>query len=125
MLIKGHPWWEARQSWHVDHPLWRRPLLFFGGDGKKAERHGACFKKDKDPGAWWHGDLIEMTVNVGDAGGVVAHGRSGAAALKQARQRGRWLAEEGPVVKDSLIIGDQHKAGRQAGDAHIDLFVSF
>jgi len=107
-------------------PFVAAPVCFFGDDDKKTKYRGAYFKEE-DPGAWYHGDLIEITGSVGDAGGMVIHGRSDTTLKPGGVRIGTAevyrFAEEVPVVEDSLVIGDQYKTGRRAGDVRIVLFV--
>lgn len=107
-------------------PFVAAPVCFFGDDEKKTKYRGAYFK-DEDPGAWYHGDLVEITGSVGDAGGMVIHGRSDTTLKPGGVRIGTAevyrFAEEVPVVEDSLVIGDQYKTGRRAGDVRIVLFV--
>lgn len=107
-------------------PFVAAPVCFFGDDDEKTKYRGAYFK-DEDPGAWYHGDLIEITGSVGEAGGMVIHGRSDTTLKPGGVRIGTAevyrFAEEVPVVEDSLVIGDQYKTGRRAGDVRIVLFV--
>ena len=74
-----------------------------------------------------HGDLVEVTGSVGSAGGVVVHGRSDTTLKPGGVRIGTAevyrFAEEHPDVEDSLVIGDQLKTGKRAGDVRIVLFV--
>jgi acetoacetyl-CoA synthetase len=71
--------------------------------------------------------LIEITGSVGEAGGMVIHGRSDTTLKPGGVRIGTAevyrFAEEVPVVEDSLVIGEQYKTGRRAGDVRIVLFV--
>ena len=107
-------------------PFVAAPVCFFGDDDKKTKYRGAYFKEE-DPGAWYHGDLIEITGSVSDAGGMVIHGRSDTTLKPGGVRIGTAevyrFAEEVPAVEDSLVIGDQMKSGKRAGDVRIVLFV--
>ena len=107
-------------------PFVAAPVCFFGDDDQKTKYRGAYFK-DKDPGAWYHGDLIEVTGSVGKAGGMVIHGRSDTTLKPGGVRIGTAevyrFAEEVPIVEDSLVIGDQYKSGKRKGDVRIVLFV--
>jgi acetoacetyl-CoA synthetase len=107
-------------------PFVAAPVCFFGDDDQKSKYRGAYFK-DEDPGAWYHGDLVEVTGSVGRAGGLVIHGRSDTTLKPGGVRIGTAevyrFAEEVPIVVDSLVIGDQIKSGKKAGDVRIVLFV--
>ena len=96
-----------------------------GDDDNKSRYRGAYF--DGAPGVWYHGDLVEVTGSVGSAGGVVVHGRSDTTLKPGGVRIGTAevyrFAEEHPDVEDSLVIGDQLKTGKRAGDVRIVLFV--
>ena len=102
-------------------PFVAAPVCFFGDDEQKSKYRGAYFKEE-DPGAWYHGDLVEVTGSVGQAGGLVIHGRSDTTLKPGGVRIGTAevyrFAEEVPVV-----IGDQIKTGKRAGDVRIVLFV--
>ena len=108
-------------------PFVAAPVCFFGDDDKKSKYRGAYFK-DEDPGAWYHGDLVEVTGSVGRAGGLVIHGRSDTTLKPGGVRIGTAevyrFAEEVPIVQDSLVIGDQITSGKRAGDVRIVLFVN-
>lgn len=76
---------------------------------------------------WFHGDLVEVTGSVGEAGGLVIHGRSDTTLKPGGIRIGTAevyrFAEEVEEVQDSLVIGDQIKSGKRAGDVRIVLFV--
>jgi acetoacetyl-CoA synthetase len=107
-------------------PFIAAPVCFFGDDEKKTKYRGAYFKEE-DPGAWYHGDLVEVTGSVGKAGGMVIHGRSDTTLKPGGVRIGTAevyrFAEEVPIVEDSLVIGDQYKTGKRKGDVRIVLFV--
>lgn len=107
-------------------PFVAAPVCFFGDDDEKTKYRGAYFK-DEDPGVWYHGDLVEVTGSVGQAGGLVIHGRSDTTLKPGGVRIGTAevyrFAEEVPIVVDSLVIGDQIKSGKKAGDVRIVLFV--
>ena len=75
----------------------------------------------------YHGDLVEVTGSVGNAGGIVVYGRSDTTLKPGGVRIGTAevyrFAEEVPAVEDSLVIGDQIKVGKRAGDVRIVLFV--
>ena len=106
-------------------PMVPAPVCFYGDDDKKTRYRGAYF--DGAPGVWYHGDLVEVTGSVGSAGGVVVHGRSDTTLKPGGVRIGTAevyrFAEEHPLVEDSLVIGDQLKTGKRAGDVRIVLFV--
>uniref|UniRef100_A0A7S1UQ32 AMP-dependent synthetase/ligase domain-containing protein n=1 Tax=Grammatophora oceanica TaxID=210454 RepID=A0A7S1UQ32_9STRA len=114
-------------------PFVAAPVCFFGDDDKKSKYRGAYFRDDEEeaegaaPGTWFHGDLVEVTGSVGSAGGLVIHGRSDTTLKPGGVRIGTAevyrFAEEVPVVEDSLVIGDQYKSGKRAGDVRIVLFV--
>ena len=68
-----------------------------------------------------------MTGSVGNAGGIVVYGRSDTTLKPGGVRIGTAevyrFAEEVPAVEDSLVIGDQIKVGKRAGDVRIVLFV--
>jgi acetoacetyl-CoA synthetase len=107
-------------------PFVAAPVGFFGDDEKKSKYRGAYFR-DNDPGTWYHGDLVEVTGSVGDAGGLIIHGRSDTTLKPGGIRIGTAevyrFAEEVERVQDSLVIGDQIKSGKRAGDVRIVLFV--
>ena len=88
-------------------------------------RRRAC--ADTAAGTWYHGDLVETTGSAGACGGVVIHGRSDTTLKPGGVRIGTAevyrFAEEHPAVDDSLVIGDQLKTGKRAGDVRIVLFV--
>ena len=106
-------------------PMVPAPVCFYGDDDEKTRYRGAYF--DGAPGVWYHGDLVEVTGSVGSAGGVVVHGRSDTTLKPGGVRIGTAevyrFAEEHPDVEDSLVIGDQLKTGKRAGDVRIVLFV--
>lgn len=106
-------------------PFVAAPVKFFGDDEAKTKYRDAYF--DDDDGVWYHGDLVETTGSVGAAGGVVIHGRSDTTLKPGGVRIGTAevyrFAEEHPAVDDSLVIGDQLKTGKRAGDVRIVLFV--
>merc|ERR1711965_200544 len=79
------------------------------------------------PGVWYHGDFVELTGSVGESGGVVIHGRSDTTLKPGGVRIGTAevyrFAETVAAVEDSLVIGDQIKVGKRAGDVRIVLFV--
>ena len=107
-------------------PFVAAPVCFFGDDEQKSKYRGAYFK-DEDPGAWYHGDLVEVTGSVGKSGGLIIHGRSDTTLKPGGIRIGTAevyrFAEEPEIVEDSLVIGDQIKSGKRAGDVRIVLFV--
>ena len=70
---------------------------------------------------------MEVTGSVGNAGGIVVYGRSDTTLKPGGVRIGTAevyrFAEEVPAVEDSLVIGDQIKVGKRAGDVRIVLFV--
>ena len=64
---------------------------------------------------------------MGNAGGIVVYGRSDTTLKPGGVRIGTAevyrFAEEVPAVEDSLVIGDQIKVGKRAGDVRIVLFV--
>ena len=76
---------------------------------------------------WYHGDLVEVTGSQGECGGVVIHGRSDTTLKPGGVRIGTAevyrFAETVAAVEDSLVIGDQIKVGKRAGDVRIVLFV--
>jgi acetoacetyl-CoA synthetase len=107
-------------------PFVAAPVCFYGDDENKSKYRGAYFK-DEQPGLWFHGDLVEVTGSVGASGGLVIHGRSDTTLKPGGVRIGTAevyrFAEEVPIVEDSLVIGDQIKKGKKAGDVRIVLFV--
>jgi acetoacetyl-CoA synthetase len=107
-------------------PFAAAPVCFHGDDDNKTKYRGAYFK-DSDPGIWYHGDLVEVTGSVGEAGGLIIHGRSDTTLKPGGIRIGTAevyrFAEDVPAVQDSLVIGDQLKTGKNAGDVRIVLFV--
>jgi acetoacetyl-CoA synthetase len=107
-------------------PFVAAPVCFFGDDEKKSKYRSAYFREE-DPGIWYHGDLVEVTGSVGDCGGFVIHGRSDTTLKPGGIRIGTAevyrFAEEVDIVSDSLVIGDQVKEGRRAGDVNVVLFV--
>ncbi|KAH8081092.1 synthetase [Aureococcus anophagefferens] len=105
-------------------PFVAAPVKFFGDDEAKTAPRRCT---DDDDGVWYHGDLVETTGSVGAAGGVVIHGRSDTTLKPGGVRIGTAevyrFAEEHPAVDDSLVIGDQLKTGKRAGDVRIVLFV--
>jgi len=71
----------------------------------------------------YHGDLVEVTGSQGDCGGVVIHGRSDTTLKPGGVRIGTAevyrFAETVAAVDDSLVIGDQIKVGKRAGDVRI------
>jgi len=114
-------------------PFVAAPVCFFGDDDNKSKYRGAYFEGGDDDenydstGIWYHGDLVEVTGSVGDCGGVVIHGRSDTTLKPGGIRIGTAevyrFAEAVDVVEDSLVIGDQIKTGKRAGDVRIVLFV--
>jgi acetoacetyl-CoA synthetase len=106
-------------------PFVAAPVCFWGDDDKKTKYRAAYFPDDD--GLWYHGDLIEMTGSVGEAGGVVIHGRSDTTLKPGGIRIGTAevyrFAEEVGVVEDSLVIGQPITEGKRAGDIRIVLFV--
>jgi len=106
-------------------PFVAAPVCFFGDDEAKSKYRGAYF--EEDDGVWYHGDLVEATGSVGSCGGVVIHGRSDTTLKPGGVRIGTAevyrFAETVAVVEDSLVIGDQIKVGKRAGDVRIVLFV--
>jgi acetoacetyl-CoA synthetase len=106
-------------------PFVAAPVCFFGDDEDKSKYRGAYF--EDDTGVWYHGDLVESTGSVGECGGVVIHGRSDTTLKPGGVRIGTAevyrFAEDVPAVVDSLVIGDQIKVGKRAGDVRIVLFV--
>lgn len=70
---------------------------------------------------------MELTGSVGESGGVVIHGRSDTTLKPGGVRIGTAevyrFAEETEEVEDSLVIGDQIRIGKRAGDVRIILFV--
>ena len=113
-------------------PFVAAPVCFFGDDDNKSKYRGAYFEQDnndknKNKGYWYHGDLVEVTGSVGSSGGVVIHGRSDTTLKPGGVRIGTAevyrFAEAMDAVEDSLVIGDQIKSGKKAGDVRIVLFV--
>lgn len=106
-------------------PFVAAPVCFFGDDEKKSKYRSAYFEREE--GKWFHGDLVEVTGSVGEAGGMVIHGRSDTTLKPGGVRIGTAevyrFAEEVAVVEDSLVIGEQIKKGKKAGDVRIVLFV--
>eukprot|EP00629_Pelagomonadales_sp_RCC1024_P008331 CAMPEP_0119280572 /NCGR_PEP_ID=MMETSP1329-20130426/22950_1 /TAXON_ID=114041 /ORGANISM="Genus nov. species nov., Strain RCC1024" /LENGTH=697 /DNA_ID=CAMNT_0007281167 /DNA_START=116 /DNA_END=2206 /DNA_ORIENTATION=- len=107
-------------------PFVAAPVKFFGDDDRKTKYRKAYFEEET-PGLWYHGDLVEVTGSVGEAGGVVIHGRSDTTLKPGGVRIGTAevyrFAEEHPAVADSLVIGDRLTTGKRAGDVRIVLFV--
>jgi acetoacetyl-CoA synthetase len=107
-------------------PFVAAPVCFYGDDAKKSKYRAAYFR-ESDPGVWFHGDLIELTGSVGDAGGMIIHGRSDTTLKPGGVRIGTAevyrFAEQVSVVEDSLVIGAQIQSGRRKGDVQIVLFV--
>jgi len=106
-------------------PFVAAPVCFFGDDQKKSKYRGAYFQEED--GVWYHGDLVELTGSVGSSGGIIIHGRSDTTLKPGGVRIGTAevyrFAETVEVVEDSLVIGDQIKVGKRAGDVRIVLFV--
>ena len=107
-------------------PFVAAPVCFFGDDENKS-KYRSAYVREGDPGIWYHGDLVEMTGSVGECGGYVIHGRSDTTLKPGGIRIGTAevyrFAEEVDIVDDSLVIGDQVKEGRRAGDVNVVLFV--
>jgi len=107
-------------------PFVAAPVCFFGDDENQSKYRGAYFE-DGGSGIWYHGDLVEVTASAGSCGGVVIHGRSDTTLKPGGVRIGTAevyrFAEEVEAVADSLVIGDQIKVGKRAGDVRIVLFV--
>ena len=107
-------------------PFVAAPVCFWGDDKDKSKYRSAYFR-DTNPGIWYHGDLVEVTGSVGDCGGYIIHGRSDTTLKPGGIRIGTAevyrFAEEVEMVDDSLVIGDQIKEGRKAGDVNVILFV--
>ena len=113
-------------------PFVAAPVCFFGDDENKSKYRAAYFEGGIDDehydstGLWYHGDLVEVTGSVGDCGGVVIHGRSDNTLKPGGVRIGTAevyrFAEAVEAVDDSLVIGDQIKTGKRAGDVRIVLF---
>ena len=107
-------------------PFVAAPVCFFGDDENKSKYRGAYFE-DGGAGYWYHGDLVEVTGSAGDCGGLVIHGRSDTTLKPGGIRIGTAevyrFAEEPEFVEDSLVIGEQMKTGKRAGDVRIVLFV--
>jgi len=109
-------------------PFVAAPVCFFGDDDAKTKYRSAYFEGELgSEGVWYHGDLVESTGSVGESGGVVIHGRSDTTLKPGGVRIGTAevyrFAEEVATVEDSLVIGDQIKVGKRAGDVRIVLFV--
>jgi len=108
-------------------PFVAAPVCFFGDDEKKSKYRGAYFEDDGVEGYWYHGDYVELTGSAGSCGGVVIHGRSDTTLKPGGVRIGTAevyrFAETAEAVEDSLVIGDQIKTGKRAGDVRIVLFV--
>ena len=106
-------------------PFVAAPVCFFGDDEKKSKYRSAYFEDDS--GVWYHGDFVELTGSAGSCGGVVIHGRSDTTLKPGGVRIGTAevyrFAETAEAVEDSLVIGDQIKTGKRAGDVRIVLFV--
>jgi len=106
-------------------PFVAAPVCFFGDDDNKSKYRGAYF--EQGDGVWYHGDLIEVTSPNGSCGGVVIHGRSDTTLKPGGVRIGTAevyrFAEAVDSVDDSLVIGEQIKKGRRAGDVRVVLFV--
>ena len=108
-------------------PFVAAPVCFFCDDEKKSKYRGAYFEDDGVEGYWYHGDYVELTGSAGSCGGVVIHGRSDTTLKPGGVRIGTAevyrFAETAEAVEDSLVIGDQIKTGKRAGDVRIVLFV--
>jgi len=108
-------------------PFVAAPVCFFGDDEKKSKYRSAYFEEDGVEGYWYHGDFVELTGSAGSCGGVVIHGRSDTTLKPGGVRIGTAevyrFAETAEAVEDSLVIGDQIKKGKRAGDVRIVLFV--
>ena len=108
-------------------PFVAAPVCFFGDDDNKSKYRSAYFEEGDDGGYWYHGDLVEVTGSAGECGGVVIHGRSDTTLKPGGIRIGTAevyrFAEEPEVVEDSLVIGEQIRTGKRAGDVRIVLFV--
>ena len=106
-------------------PFVAAPVCFFGDDDNKTKYRGAYF--EQGDGVWYHGDLVEVTGSNGSCGGVVIHGRSDTTLKPGGVRIGTAevyrFAEAVDSVDDSLVIGEQIKKGRRAGDVRVVLFV--
>jgi len=106
-------------------PFVAAPVCFFGDDERKSRYRGAYFSEDD--GVWYHGDLVEVTGSAGECGGLVIHGRSDTTLKPGGVRIGTAevyrFAETVGAVEDSLVIGDQIRTGKRAGDVRIVLFV--
>jgi len=104
-----------------------RRRFAFGDDDKKSKYRGAYFEEGDESGTWFHGDLVEMTASSGECGGVVIHGRSDTTLKPGGVRIGTAevyrFAETVTAIDDSLVIGDQIRIGKRAGDVRIVLFV--
>ena len=111
-------------------PFLAAPVCFFGDDEHKSKYRGAYFEGADEGGVegyWYHGDFVELTGSAGSCGGVVIHGRSDTTLKPGGVRIGTAevyrFAETAQAVEDSLVIGDQIKTGKRAGDVRIVLFV--
>ena len=108
-------------------PFVAAPVKFFGDDEQKSRYRSSYFRDGADPGVWYHGDLVEVTGTAGASGGVIIHGRSDTTLKPGGVRIGTAevyrFAETVDEVDDSLVIGDQIKTGKRAGDVRIVLFV--
>ena len=106
-------------------PFVAAPVCFFGDDDNKSKYRAAYF--EQNDGVWYHGDLVEVIGSNGDCGGVVIHGRSDTTLKPGGVRIGTAevyrFAEAVDSVDDSLVIGEQIKKGRRAGDVRVVLFV--
>jgi len=111
-------------------PFVAAPVCFYGDDEQRSKYRNAYFRAEEGdglPGYWYHGDLVEVTGSVGVSGGVIIHGRSDTTLKPGGVRIGTAevyrFAEAVDAVEDSLVIGDQIKAGKRKGDVRIVLFV--
>ncbi|KAL1507871.1 hypothetical protein AB1Y20_007478 [Prymnesium parvum] len=106
-------------------PFVAAPVCFYGDDAAKSKYRAAYF--EEGDGTWFHGDLVEVTGSNGACGGVVIHGRSDTTLKPGGVRIGTAevyrFAETVEAIEDSLVIGDQIKTGKRAGDVRIVLFV--
>lgn len=106
-------------------PFVAAPVGFFGDDRQKSKYRSAYFRDE--PGIWYHGDLVEFTGSVGEAGGLIIYGRSDTTlnpgGIRIGTAEVYRFAESVNAVVDSLVIGDVIKTGKRAGDVRIVLFV--
>jgi len=107
-------------------PFVAAPVCFWGDDKKQSKYRTSYFTGENDDGIWYHGDLVEVTGSVGEAGGIVIHGRSDTTLNPGGVRIGTAevyrFAESVAEVEDSLVVGEQIKTG-QRSDVRIVLFV--